>query len=117
MRDPYGRPPCAGSTREEIRAQAARGDLADALRRFDSSGADADLIQPGPRLPGRRNRDGRPRHAGEVARRLTAHLAGVQERLRAAELGRAAEEARAKEAEATAEAAQAKAAAERQRGG
>src|SRR5262249_53481659 len=39
-----GRPPFAGSTREEIRARAARGDLADALGRLDACGADAELI-------------------------------------------------------------------------
>ena len=83
-----GRPPFAGSTREEIRAKAARGDLADCLRRLDASAAEAELIglardclaaEP----------EGRPRNAGEVARRMTAYLAGVQERLQAAELARA----------------------------
>ena len=39
-----GRPPFVGSTREEIRAKAARGDLADALGRLDACGADAELI-------------------------------------------------------------------------
>ena len=50
-----GRPPFGGSTRDEIRARAARGDLADALRRLDASGADAELIGLGacPRIPTR----------------------------------------------------------------
>ena len=39
-----GRPPFVGSTREEIRAQAARGDLADASARLDTSGADVELV-------------------------------------------------------------------------
>ena len=46
----------------------------------------------------------RPADAGVVAERLTAYLAGVQERLREAELSRAAESARAQEAEAKASA-------------
>ena len=39
-----GRPPFVGSTREEIRAQAVRGDLTDAMVRLDVSGADSELI-------------------------------------------------------------------------
>ena len=46
----------------------------------------------------------RPADAGVVAERMTAYLAGVQERLREAELSRAAESARAQEAEAKASA-------------
>jgi tetratricopeptide (TPR) repeat protein len=42
-------------------------------------------------------RDRRPRDASEVARRVAAHLAGVQDRLRRAELDRAAADARAAE--------------------
>ena len=38
-----GRPPFVGSTREEIRHTAARGDLTDALSRLDASAADAEL--------------------------------------------------------------------------
>ncbi len=46
--------------------------------------------------------DLRPRNAGEVARRLTAYLAGVQERLKAAELARVEAQTRAEEAQARA---------------
>ncbi len=83
-----GRPPFSGPTREEIRARAARGDLAEARGRLDACGADAELIalvrdclaaEP----------EGRPRDAGEVARRVSAYDAGVRDRLRAAELARA----------------------------
>jgi len=91
-----GRPPFAGSTREEIRAQAARGDLAEALRPLDACAAEAELIGLA-RSCLAAERDGRPRNAGEVARRMTAHLAGVQERLRAAELARVEAQARAAE--------------------
>jgi len=91
-----GRPPFAGSTREAIRAQAARGDMADALRRLDVSGAEAELIALA-RSCLTAEPEQRPRNAGEVARRMTAHLAGVQERLRAAELARVEAQARAAE--------------------
>jgi serine/threonine-protein kinase len=91
-----GRPPFVGQTREEIRAQAARGDLAATRGRLDACGAEAELIalakdclaaEPGDRL----------RDAGEVTRRVTAYLAGVQERLRAAELARVEAQTRAAE--------------------
>ncbi len=39
-----GRPPYSGSTREEIRAQAARGELTDAVARLDASGAEIELV-------------------------------------------------------------------------
>jgi serine/threonine-protein kinase len=91
-----GRPPFAGSTREEIRARAARGDLTDALRRLGASGADDELINLA-RSCLAADREGRPRNAGEVARRMTSYLTGVQERLRAAELARVEAQARAAE--------------------
>ena len=72
-----GRPPFAGSTREEIRDQAARGDLADALGRLDACGAEAELIGLAKDcLAAEPER--RPRDAGEVARRMTAYLAGCR---------------------------------------
>ena len=93
-----GRPPFVGSTREEIRAQAARGDLADAVGRLEASGVDGDLIGLARDcLAAERVR--RPRNAGEVARRMTAYLAGVQERLKAAELARVEAQTRADEAQ------------------
>jgi len=91
-----GRPPFAGSTREQIRFQAARGELTDALGRLEASGVDAELIglardclaaEP----------EWRPRNAGAVVQRVTAYLAGVQERLKAAELARVEAQARAEE--------------------
>src|SRR5262249_17792661 len=63
---------------------------------LEDSGTDAELVrlckdclapEPGDR----------PRDAGVVARRVAEYLAGVQERLRAAELEKAAAQARAKE--------------------
>jgi serine/threonine-protein kinase len=91
-----GQPPFGGSTRGEIRARAARGDLTGALRRLDACGADAELIglardclavEP----------EQRPRNAGEVARRISAYHSGVQDRLRAAELARVEAQTRAEE--------------------
>ncbi len=80
-----GRPAFTGPSAGAIRAQAARGDLAGALARLDACGADAELralardcLAPG--------REGRPRDASAVATRVNAYLAGVQEKLRAAEL-------------------------------
>ncbi len=91
-----GRPPYVGSTREEVRDRAARGDLADALARLDASGVDAELIELA-RDCLAADRERRPRSAGEVARRLTAYREGVQERLRAAEWARVEAQARADE--------------------
>jgi serine/threonine-protein kinase len=96
-----GEPAFTGGSAREILAIAARSDTADALARVDGCGADAELralardclaVAP----------DDRPSDAGVVAGRMTTYLAGVQERLRAAELARAAEAARAIEAEAKA---------------
>jgi tetratricopeptide (TPR) repeat protein len=91
-----GLPAFTGRTSAEIERKAARGATADALARLDACGADAELVVLA--------RDclaaeplNRPRHAGAVRERITAYLAGVQERLRAAEIDRARAEARAAE--------------------
>jgi serine/threonine-protein kinase len=93
-----GRPPYMGATREEVRAMAARGELADALRHLKTCGVDAELIDLA-RNCMRPERDRRPRNAGEVARQITDYLAGVQERLKEAELARAEAQVRAEEAQ------------------
>jgi serine/threonine-protein kinase len=98
-----GLPAFVGRTPGEIQRRSARGDLADAFARLAACGADAGLIELA-RACLAAERDDRPRDAGAVAARLSAYLAGVQERLRAAELARAAESARAEEAEARAQA-------------
>jgi len=91
-----GRPPFAGETREEIRAQSARGDLREALGRLGDCGAEAELIElTRDCLAPERAR--RPRSAGHVSRRVTAFLTGLQERLRTAELARVEAQARASE--------------------
>jgi Protein kinase domain len=91
-----GQPPYDGSTRKEISGQAERCDLADAQGRLDASGADAELIGLARNCLAAEPEQ-RPRSAGEVSRRMTAYLARVQERLKAAELARV--EARAKSVE------------------
>ena len=79
-----GQPPFAAGTREEIRAQSARGDLGDVLFRLGACGAEPELIDLARDcLAPERGR--RPRSAGQVSRRMTAFLTGLQERLRAAE--------------------------------
>jgi len=108
-----GRPAYTGSSSGAILRKAQRGETADALRRLDDCGSDSELVALAGHCLSAAPEE-RPRDAGEVARRMTAYLSGVQERLRAAELARAAEEARAEEALATAMAAMGRARAERQ---
>ncbi len=91
-----GRPPFVGSTREEIRAQASRGDLTEPLARLDASGADNELVAVAKAcLVAEAER--RPRNAGVVVGRVTSYLAGVQERLWSAELARVEAQTRAEE--------------------
>ncbi len=82
-----GQPAFTGRTVGEIHRKAARGDLADAFGRLDACGADAELTGLARDCLACEPED-RPRNAGAVAERLTAYLAGVQERLRTAELAR-----------------------------
>jgi serine/threonine-protein kinase len=88
-----GQPAFTGRTSGEIQRKAALGDLADAIARLGASGADADLIALAKDCLAREPED-RPRSAGVVSERMTAHLVGVQERLRRAELERVEERAR-----------------------
>jgi serine/threonine-protein kinase len=101
-----------GRSKGEIMRKAGRCDVADAFARLDACGAHPELIALG-RSCLAPEREDRPRDSGAIAARLTAHLAGVQERLRAAELAHAAESARALEAERTTALAEARARAER----
>ncbi len=109
-----GWPAFTGRSPVEILRKAARGDLADADARLDTSGADAELLDLA-RACLAAEREDRPHDSGGVASRLSEHLSGVQERLRVAELARAAESARAEEAQRTAEAAERARAAESSR--
>ncbi len=96
-----GKPAFVGGSAREILAAAGRADTADALARLSGCGADGELLALARDCLAAEAKD-RPADAGVVAGRLTAYLAGVQERLREAELSRAAESARAVEAEAKA---------------
>jgi eukaryotic-like serine/threonine-protein kinase len=91
-----GLPAFTGRTAGEIHRKAARGDLADAFARLDACGAAAELAGLARDCLACEPED-RPRDAGAVAERLTAYLAGVQERLRTAELARVEAQARAEE--------------------
>jgi serine/threonine-protein kinase len=91
-----GQPAFTGRTVGEIYRKAARGDLADAFARLDNCGAEAELAGLARDCLACEPED-RPRDAGAVAERLTAYLAGVQERLRTAELAGVEAQARADE--------------------
>jgi serine/threonine-protein kinase len=92
-----GSPAYVGRDGNEVLRKAQRGDLADAFARLDACGADGELVALAKACLAPELLD-RPRDARVVSERLTEHLAGVQDRLRAAELARAAEAARAIEA-------------------
>jgi serine/threonine-protein kinase len=91
-----GRPPYLGATADEVHRQAACADLADAFARLEACAADAALVRLAKACL-HADREGRPADAGAVERAVTAHLEGVRERLRQAELERAASQARARE--------------------
>ncbi len=80
---------------------AAAGDLGEAFARLEGCPQDEELVALARDCLAPRPQD-RPRNAAEVAQRMSAYLAGVQERLRRAGLERAAAEARAQEAAAKA---------------
>jgi serine/threonine-protein kinase len=107
-----GKAPFAAGSSDEVLRRAMAGDLGEAFARLESCGAEAELVALARTCLAPRRED-RPRHAGEVAARLSAYLAGVQERLRQAGLERAAAEARAEEEARTRRVAEAKAAVER----
>jgi serine/threonine-protein kinase len=91
-----GQPPYRESSGDENYRKAARADLAEALARLDACGAEAELVALAKSCLAAAPRD-RPRDAGVVVTALSAHLAGVRERLKAAELARARAESRAAE--------------------
>jgi tetratricopeptide (TPR) repeat protein/tRNA A-37 threonylcarbamoyl transferase component Bud32 len=92
-----GQPPYTGPTAAVLRDRAMRADLAPALARLESCGADGELVALAKRCLAVEPAE-RPRDAGEVARMVGAYLTGVQQRLREAERKQAAAEARAVEA-------------------
>jgi tetratricopeptide (TPR) repeat protein/tRNA A-37 threonylcarbamoyl transferase component Bud32 len=90
-----GKPPYDG-THEEVRAQAQVAHLAQTQVRLTACGADKELVELARQCLSARVEE-RPGDAAAVAAAVTAHLSGVQDRLRRAELERAAAEARATE--------------------
>jgi serine/threonine-protein kinase len=88
-----GAPAFSGRHAGEAQRKAARGDLSEAFALLDRCGADPELIVLA-RDCLATEREDRPRRAGEVSERITAYLAGVQERLRTAEVARVEERAR-----------------------
>jgi serine/threonine-protein kinase len=89
-----GEPAFTGRTSSEILRKAGRGDLDPALARLDACDAERELIGLAQECLAP-ERDDRPQSARVVAEAMTAYLAGVQERLRAAELARVEADARA----------------------
>jgi serine/threonine-protein kinase len=91
-----GQPPYAGPAGDELYCKAERAELAESLARLDACGAEGGLVALAKSCLAAMPKD-RPRDAGAVTAALTAHLAGVQERLKAAELAQAQAESRAAE--------------------
>jgi tetratricopeptide (TPR) repeat protein len=91
-----GLPPYTGPSGNEVYRKATRAELAEALARLDACGAEAELVALTRSCLAAAPKD-RPRDASVVVAALTAHLAGVEERLCAAELARARAESRAAE--------------------
>jgi serine/threonine-protein kinase len=91
-----GKPGFTGRSSAEILRKATRGDTADALKRLDGCGAEAELIALVRDCLAAEPED-RPHDANVVAERITSYLGGVQERVQAAERERAVAVARAVE--------------------
>ncbi len=89
-----GKPPYVGRSAEEVRRKACNGDLAEATARLDACGADRELIALTKGCLAAEASD-RPKDAHEVADRLSAYLASVQERVQLAERERAVAVAKA----------------------
>jgi tetratricopeptide (TPR) repeat protein len=86
-----------GDSAERLR-RTARGELANAFDRLEKCGAEPELVAIARHCLAPERGD-RIRDAGEVSARISAHQAGVQERLRHAELARVEALARAQEEE------------------
>jgi tetratricopeptide (TPR) repeat protein len=91
-----GQPPFTGRDVSEVLGRSAHGDLTDTFARLDGCGADAELVQLTKACLAVKA-DDRPRDGSAVAAQVAAYRAGVEERLRRAELERAAAEVRAVE--------------------
>lgn len=94
-----GQPAFSGRNSGEILRKAARGDLMEAVTRLDRSdlGHDPELVALAKSCLSS-ERDDRPRHAGEIAERMSLYHSRVQERLRQSEIDIAAAKVRSEEA-------------------
>jgi eukaryotic-like serine/threonine-protein kinase len=90
-----GEPPYRG-TQEQVIAQATQGDLAEASGRLERCGAEPELVNLALQCLSFKPLD-RLAHGGAVAEALTAYRAGVEQRVRHAELTSATARARATE--------------------
>jgi serine/threonine-protein kinase len=88
-----GAPPYEGLDRKDVCTRAAAGDVSRAFERLANCGTDCELVELARRClsPEPANR---PHDAGEVARDLGSYTAGVQDRMRRAELTSVEERAR-----------------------
>jgi tetratricopeptide (TPR) repeat protein len=82
-----GKPPYIGANDRFVERKALEGDLEEANHRLAKCGADAELVALTLKCLSPERVD-RPADAGEVAKAMTAYLAGVEERLRQAEIQR-----------------------------
>jgi tetratricopeptide (TPR) repeat protein len=89
-----GHPPYVADTTDSLRMMSIQGNLTEAFARLDASSADRELIELCKRCLSR-DRQSRPLDAGVVARAVQDYLAGVEDRLHAAEKEKAAAEVRA----------------------
>ncbi|MFO0851373.1 MAG: protein kinase [Gemmataceae bacterium] len=91
-----GRPPYQGRSTDEVKALAVLGHVQPALDALAGCGADSDLVGLAARCLAA-DPEHRPADAAAVAEAVAAHRAGVEARLRRAEVDRAAAEAKAAE--------------------
>jgi serine/threonine-protein kinase len=91
-----GKPAFTGRDSAEAANKSIRGDLGETLARLDGCEAEPELIALTKSCLAA-DRDDRPRHAGAVSDRIAAFTAGVQDRIRHAELARVEADARAEE--------------------
>jgi serine/threonine-protein kinase len=89
-----GAPPFREGGTLDLLYQAREGDLGDATDRLDRAGADLEMVRLAKDCL-QTEPAGRPADGSAVAARLAVYLAGVQERLRRAEVGQARAETRA----------------------
>lgn len=90
------KPPYVGESAREVRIQAGNAELEDAHGRLSACAADRELVDLARQCLSA-SRSKRPRNAAAVLEGLSAYLASVEERLRAAELAEAEARARAVE--------------------